>query len=188
MAVHTASNKQPGAARRFPWRALAWGSAGALLLLPLVAMQFTREVNWSPGDFVFFALMLAVAGGGFELAVRARADGLYRAAAGVALMTAFLLVWANAAVGLIGQEGDPVNAWVLVVPAVGFVTAMMARFQARGMAAALAATACAQAAVLVHAWAFDLSEGLGRTLIAMSLFIALWLLSAALFWRAARRG
>ena len=42
-------------------RLLAWGAAAALLLLPLVAMQFTEEVNWTVFDFLVFGSMLAVA-------------------------------------------------------------------------------------------------------------------------------
>lgn len=35
-----------GTGRHNPWRIVGWGTAAALLLLPLVAMQFTSEVNW----------------------------------------------------------------------------------------------------------------------------------------------
>ena len=46
--------------RRRRWRLAAWSVAALLLLLPLVAMQFTDEVNWSLADFVVFgALWLA---------------------------------------------------------------------------------------------------------------------------------
>ncbi len=43
---------KPGNRRGNPWRAAVWCAAAFLLLLPLVAMQFTREVNWTLSDFV----------------------------------------------------------------------------------------------------------------------------------------
>ena len=40
------------------WRPAMWGGAALLLLLPLVAMQFTREVIWDAADFAIFGTML----------------------------------------------------------------------------------------------------------------------------------
>lgn len=82
------------------WRLIGWGGAAALLALPAVAMQFTREVNWTGSDFLVFGAMLLVAGGGIELATRARlgSGGKLIAIAGV--IAAFLLVWVELAVGI----------------------------------------------------------------------------------------
>ena len=41
-----------GERRGSVWRIAAWGLAGLILLLPLVAMQFTDEVEWTASDFV----------------------------------------------------------------------------------------------------------------------------------------
>jgi hypothetical protein len=104
-----------------------------------------------------------------------------RAAAGLALATAFLLVWANGAVGLVGDERHPANAMVAGVLAVAIVGAVIARMRPRGMARAMVATALAQALValvaLVAAW--------GNAWLPSAFFIALWLASAALFRSAA---
>jgi hypothetical protein len=51
----------------------------AVLLLPLVAMQFTEEVNWSLFDFVFGAALLGGTGLLLELAVRKPSRIAYRA-------------------------------------------------------------------------------------------------------------
>ena len=47
-----------GGRRGSRWRIAAWSVAALVLLIPLIAMQFTDEVNWSGGDFVFAALLL----------------------------------------------------------------------------------------------------------------------------------
>ena len=49
-------------------RPLLWGGAGLLLLAPLVAMQFTREVNWTVSDFLFAALLVVSLGVGPDTA------------------------------------------------------------------------------------------------------------------------
>ena len=51
--------------RLFRW--VMWGGAALLLALPLVAMQFTSEVNWTASDFVVMGAMLGIAAGTVEL-------------------------------------------------------------------------------------------------------------------------
>jgi hypothetical protein len=79
------------------------------LLLPWLAMQFTDEVAWDETDFIVFGAMLAGACGAWELAARMTGSTAYRAAVGVAVMSAFILVWMNLAVGMIGSEDNPAN-------------------------------------------------------------------------------
>jgi hypothetical protein len=167
-----------------------WGGAAFLLLLPLAAMQFTGEVNWDETDFVVFGAMLAVACGTYELAARMTGNRAYRAAVGVAVAAAFILVWVNLAVGIIGSEDNPANLMFGGVLAVGIIGAAIARFKPGGMARALVATALAQALVAVialiagmqHAGDSRASETFGIS----AIFVALWLTSAWLFRKAAR--
>jgi len=84
------------------WRILVWGGATFLLLLPLVAMQFTDEVVWDLADFVIFGALLGVALGGYELAMKLTVRAAYRTAAGLAIAAAFFLIWLNLAVGIFG--------------------------------------------------------------------------------------
>lgn len=165
------------------WRLARWSAAAALLLLPLVAMQFTNEVNWTGSDFAVFGAMLLVAGLAYEFIASAAGNTAYRLGAGVAVATAFLLVWVNLAVGFIGDEGNPANLVFVGVIALAVIGAVLARFRPAGMARALAATALAQ--VLVGAVA--LAGGWGTTYeltMGTTLFTALWLVSAGLFWKA----
>ena len=52
------------------WRIARWSLAALILLLPLLAMQFTTEVAWDFADFMIFGALLAGAGGAYELAMR----------------------------------------------------------------------------------------------------------------------
>jgi hypothetical protein len=45
-------------------------TTGLILLIPLVAMQFSRGWDWGPGDFVVIGTLLAVAGLVLELAAK----------------------------------------------------------------------------------------------------------------------
>jgi hypothetical protein len=164
------------------WRTAIWGTAALLLLLPLLAMQFTDEVNWSRFDFAIFGAMLGCACGAFEVAMRASSDTRYRAAVGVALCAAFILVWMNLAVGIIGDEEHPANLMFAGVVLVGVIGAAVARLQARAMARALVAMALAQALACVIAVLADW----GRPVLPTVFFVALWLMSAQLFRKAAR--
>jgi hypothetical protein len=87
--------------QRFPlWRVAMWGGIAALLLLPAVAMQFTREVAWGPEDFAFAAVLLIGAGGLFELAAWKLRSLTGRLIAAAVILGAVLLIWADAAVGV----------------------------------------------------------------------------------------
>ena len=167
-----------------------WGGAGALLLVPLVAMRITDEVRWSAVDFAAMAALLAGVCIAWQWLSRASANGTYRAGAGVALVAVLLLVWINGAVGLIGSENNPANWMYAGVIAILVGGAALARLRAAGMARALRATAVAQ----VAAGAIALATGMGSNgaawpgdVIALSMFFAgAWLASAWLFARADR--
>jgi len=81
-------------------RRAMWIGAAAVLALPAVAMRFTTEVDWGPEDFLVFGTMLLVACGACELALRTIAGRAWRIAAIAVIALAFLLVWAELAVGI----------------------------------------------------------------------------------------
>ena len=62
----------------------------------------------------------------------------YRVAIGVAVASALILVWINAAAGIIGD--GPINLMYFGVIAVGMIGAFIARLEPRGMSRALFAT------------------------------------------------
>jgi hypothetical protein len=71
-----------------------------VLLLPLVAMQFTDEVDWGVADFVLAGLLLGGTGLLLELAVRRPGNLVYRAAAAAIGVAAIVLGEADDAPGL----------------------------------------------------------------------------------------
>jgi predicted neutral ceramidase superfamily lipid hydrolase len=73
-----------------------------ILLIPLIAMQFTDKVNWTPGDFVIAGALLLGTGLLCELALRKVKKISNRIALCGAILIVFLLVWAELAVGLFG--------------------------------------------------------------------------------------
>ena len=162
------------------WRILGWGTAAALLLTPLVAMQFTSEVNWTASDFAFAGVMIGGVGMIYEFTLRKSHDRFYRGGVALALAGTFLIIWANGAVGMIGDEGDPANLMFAGVLAIALLGSVLARFRAGGMAIAMIAAAIAQA---VAGGVGMLLDPLGGVLSAG--FATLWLVSAALFRRAA---
>lgn len=184
------SKRSAVAARRWrPWRILGWGAAAFILLLPLVAMQFTDEVDWGSEDFLFAAVLLGITGLSAECVVRLARNDLTRVAAGLALGGGLLLIWVNAAVGIIGSDDNQANAMYLAVLATGVIGALIARFRARGMVIVMGAIAIVQTVVTLIALIGRL--GLPATtpleLLAINgFFIALWLASAALFRRGVR--
>jgi hypothetical protein len=117
------------------------------------------------------------------------ARNAYRAAVGVALAAAFILVWLSLGVGIIGADGDPANMMYFGVLAVGIIGAIVARFRPPGMARALFATALAQALVAVIALIFGLGLPWSPPVEILALngfFVSLFVGSALLFRYAAR--
>lgn len=165
------------------WRTAVWGPAALLLAAPLVAMQFSDEIQWDALDFAVLAGMLAAAGGLAELALRTSRSVAYRLGAGLAVATAFFLVWVNLAVGIIGSEANPANDLYLGVLAVLFAGAAFARLRPPAMSHALVATALTQLAVGLYALLAGLDHGLPID----AAFAALWLGSAWLLRLSARQ-
>jgi hypothetical protein len=73
-----------------------------LLLIPVIAMQFTTEVRWSPFDFVIAAVLLFGTGILCEVVMRKVHKTGQRIALCGALLTTLLLIWLELAVGIFG--------------------------------------------------------------------------------------
>ncbi len=73
-----------------------------ILLIPLIAMQFTDEVNWTLFDFIIAGALLLGTGLMCELAIRKINKIKYRIAICLALLVVLLLIWVELAVGIFG--------------------------------------------------------------------------------------
>lgn len=82
------------------WRYVLWTALAGILLCPLVASQFTEEVQWGAADYAAGALLLAGLGIAVELAFSLRPRKRDRVLAIGMALTAVLLIWADAAVGI----------------------------------------------------------------------------------------
>ncbi|QNN64839.1 hypothetical protein H9L12_11445 [Sphingomonas rhizophila] len=158
------------------WRLVGWGGAAALLALPFVAMQFTTEVNWTASDFVVMGLLIGTIGLGLEFLLRKASNTTYRLAAAITLGTAFLTIWVNLAVGMIGSEDNPYNLLFVGVLFVALIGAILTRFSSSGMARTTVVAAAIQLAVGAFGYAVD-----PRGAVFSMLFALPWLLAAALY-------
>lgn len=174
------------------WRIGFWSIAAALLLMPLIAMQFSEDVRWTLGDFVMLGALLLTPGLVYELVVRRSSNAWYRAGAAVALAATVLLVLINGAVGIIGSEDNDANLMYGAVPAVWAIVAAAGRFRAAGMARAMVAAAAAQTLVAVIAMVAGAGSEVAYWplhIVALTgAFVAVWMAAAWLFQRAGDAG
>jgi hypothetical protein len=76
-----------------------------LLLIPLIAMQFTDEVVWGPLDFIVMGILLFSTASLFVILAR-KIPRSRRVIAGAGFAVVFLYVWAELAVGVFTNLGS----------------------------------------------------------------------------------
>ena len=175
-------------------RLLFWFLAVAfLLLIPLVAMQFSTEVKWELSDFAIMGAVLLSIGLAYELIARRSQKTTYRVAFGIGLLGAFLLFWVNGAVGLIGNEAQTANLLYGAVFIVALAGSILSRFRARGMYYTLIVAAIVQMLVPVTAFfiwpppAASWSPGVLGVFVLSGFFALIFLLSGLLFKKVSTR-
>lgn len=156
-----------------------------ILMVPLVAMQFTNEVDWSLADFIVMGALLFGTGLSFVLIIRFANNIVYKAASGLALGTTLFMIWANLAVGLIGSGPNIANLMYMAVVGVVIIGIIVSRFKPGGMERAMYATALAivLVAVLELLTNMDVEAGSSTNeIVAVNGFFAiLYAISGALF-------
>jgi hypothetical protein len=160
-----------------PRRLIGWGGAAVLLSLP-----WFLDFPWTASDFIVMGVVFAITGGTIELAVQSSTDWAHRLGSLVAILTGFLTVWVNLAVGMIGSEDNPYNLWFGGVLAIAIAGSLLARGSASALVGTMALAAAAQAGASIFGLAADMRGGIFSLA-----FAGLWLLSAALFRMASRR-
>ncbi|MBN1302048.1 MAG: hypothetical protein JW995_12615 [Melioribacteraceae bacterium] len=159
-----------------------------ILMAPLFAMIFTREVDWSLFDFIIMGILIFGTGSTYVFITRISESIAYRAAVGIAVVTGFFLIWINLAVGIIGSENNPANALYMGVFAAGIIGAGFSRLRSKGMAYTMYATAIVQMLVPVIAFfiwrpTLDNPPGIVGVFMLNAFFAMLFLVSALLFRR-----
>lgn len=143
---------------------------------------------WDAGDYAVAGALVAGVAGTFALLSRTSRNTAYRAASGVALLGAVLLIWVNGAVGIIGAEGHDANKLFGVVLAIGAIGGALSRFQPQGMSRTLLLMALIQLLVPLMAFVTGLADNRAAfepvVLLATSFFMALWVVSGILFRKA----
>ena len=74
-----------------------------ILMIPLIAMQFSTEVNWTAFDFLVAGVLLLGTGLALELVLRKVSDRRSRLLLSMAVLAALVLVWLELAVGIFGS-------------------------------------------------------------------------------------
>ncbi len=73
-----------------------------VLFVPLIAMQFSNEVDWKPFDFLVAGVLLSGTGLLCELVLRKVKKTSVRIAICAAILLVLFLIWVELAVGLFG--------------------------------------------------------------------------------------
>ena len=167
-------------------------ATAAILVAPLVAMQFTEEVNWGLLDFIVMGILLFGTGLAYLMISRISESTAYRTAVGVAVVAILLLIWVNLSVGIIGSEGNSANLLYVGVVAICIIGAGTSRFQPLGMARTMFTTAFVQMLVPVIVliiWRTSLEESPGIVGVfgLNAFFASLFIVSALLFRNVANR-
>lgn len=87
----------------FAWLALV---TLGVLLVPLIAMQFTSEVQWGREDFIVIGALLFGVSSAFVLIARNIKNGTSRVLIGIACLALILYLWAELAVGIFTNWGS----------------------------------------------------------------------------------
>jgi hypothetical protein len=114
-----------GVRRISPWRIAAWSTAALLLLLPLIAMPFTAEVNWTASDFIVAGVLFVASLGAYEIVARRASHAVYRAGVALAIAATFLLIWGNGAVSITDSAADVMYYVVAAIGVIGVGIALV---------------------------------------------------------------
>ncbi len=80
-----------------------FSSATTILLIPLIAKQFSDSVHWSISDFLIAGILLFGTASAIDLTMRKVKSNRNRFIICAVLFTVLLLVWAEMAVGIFGS-------------------------------------------------------------------------------------
>jgi len=163
-----------------------------LLLIPLIAMQFTNEVDWTLSDFIIAGLLIYGTGLSYIFITKLTMNTVYRIAVGFSLISGLFLLWSNMAVGIIGSENNSINLLYFLVIFTGIAGAFISRFRPGGLSitmfAAAAVTACIAITALITEAQQDPYSSVYNILAVNGFFTTLFIISGMLFRYSKERG
>jgi hypothetical protein len=77
-----------------------------LLLIPLLAMQFSSEVNWERSDFVIMGILIFITSLAFNYVKGKIKNNSKRIVVSALIILGFIYVWAELAVGIFTNLGS----------------------------------------------------------------------------------
>lgn len=161
---------------------------GGILMIPLVAMRLTADVDWSLVDFAIMGTLLFGTGFSFVLATRYVTEVYYRLAVGLALGSTLFMIWANLAVGLIGSGPNAGNLLSMLVPLIGLVGSAWVRVETKLMERVMYTMATAMVIIAIIALLLGMQHGRGSSVtevIGVSGFFAAAFVTSGLLFRQA---
>lgn len=160
-------------------------ATGTFLLIPFIAMQFSNEVVWTISDFIFAGILIFGTGLAYKLITLRSKKMIFHAAVASALLSGFLLIWINGAVGIIGSENNAFNGLYYLVTMVGIIGAFLSKFKPKGLARTMFAMAAAQFVIMMIALFNGMAEiphsSVYEIVAVNGFFITIYLVSAILF-------
>lgn len=166
-----------------------------LLLIPLIGMQYSSDVNWSPIDFIVAGILLFGTGSVYQLITSKGSNIAYKIAAAIACASGLFLIWANLAVGIVGSEDNPVNLVYFGMILIGLIVAVAVNFRANSMPYIMFGLAGVQALtaiiVLINAGMNDAEFTFKEVVVFIGIhgfFIVQFVVSGLLFHHAAEGG
>lgn len=155
-----------------------WAVLAGVLAIPLIG-----GAPWTAFDFIVGGALLAMLGIAIEVGLNASRNRTYQLGAIAAALTGFFIVWANVAVGFVGEPDNPYNLLFVGVLAVAIIGTLAARFKAQGMRNAMGATLVAQIVAGLVAM------GQEEAILLLTAMVSLgWAAAALLFAKAAEEG
>lgn len=98
--MKTETTSKPNVTQRL---SIVVGVVVGILLIPLVAMQFTNEVNWDIRDFTIMGILLLTTGVIIEIVTRIVKSAQLKVAFTLIILLVLFLIWAELAVGVFGS-------------------------------------------------------------------------------------
>ncbi len=159
-----------------------------LITIPLVAMQFSAQVVWSIFDFGLAWTLIFGAGFTFQLISKKTENFAYKIATGLAVFASLAILWVNGAVGIIGNESNPLNLLFGMVLLMVIFGSYIARLEPGRMSRVMLSTAVTHIIVTFSGTMIHLGLNPGYSISGVfritMMFSVVWVLSALFYRRA----